>query len=714
MVHPPWSDARPIFLVGCSRSGTTLLRAMLTCHPGIAIPPESHCIPALVARYGFGPWRQPRDRERAVRFLCATACFPNLGVSAELLSERVLRRPELTAADLFHELFSLYAERFGRKPRWGDKTPPYSLYIPTLHRLFPRAQFIHIIRDGHDVACSMASIPWGGGSLLAAELIWREYVQAAQAAGAALPVSQYREVRYEELVERPAEVLKDLCVYLEEPYADEMLSYERQQIHHVQSEPLRPVGQDRRLAWREALSVRERAVAEYVTGDLRSRLWYETAPISLPLWEKARLRIASTGVRLVVAGLEYLPFRLKVAGVRLLGLLSRFRFVLAHGPGVLALWNDTFAAHLLRDGSARHTNRGLARDDSPWMLHWMIGLALVLSVVAGVWDTWWHGAFGRDGFWEPPHLVLYSGLLVAIVGGVYGWAKTKDRHWRRFAVLALALPLVAPLDSLWHFLFGRENASSPLIYWSPPHVALAAGAAALLVVLLRIIRQSVAARQSRTLAILLWAALLNILWIEAAPVRVRGAFHLVGMWSAGVDVFLFIGFLLLAQRRFAARFAASRVAAAFLGLRIIIGLLAVASLFVRAPSAGDIWSRIVGENARQIVAPPAWGLLVSFVLPAVLLDVLPRSPAWSRGGLAGALMGLFLYGSLLISERTPLGFPLILTAGLSCVGGGVAVGALLSAYAADRRRWKTRAVAGSLHSVPAASVQPFGAPSALS
>ncbi len=311
---------------------------MLTCHPRIAIPPESHCIPALVARFGFGSWHRQRDRERAVRFFYSTPHVPNLGVPAELLLERVLHQPALTAADLVHALFSLYAESFGGKPRWGDKTPPYSLYIPTLHQLFPHAQFIHILRDGHDVARSMAQIPWGGGSLLAAELIWREYVRAAQTAGAELPAGQYREVRYETLVERPAEVLAGLCAFLAEPYADDMLFYARQQVHHTQPEPLRPLGQDRRLAWRGVLSVRERAVAEYVTADLRRRLGYETASISLRLWEKARLRIVSAGVRLMVDVLERLPLRLKVAGVRLLGLLSRFRFMLAHGPGALALW----------------------------------------------------------------------------------------------------------------------------------------------------------------------------------------------------------------------------------------------------------------------------------------------------------------------------------------------------------------------------------------
>src|SRR3989344_4196430 len=102
----------------------------------------------------------------------------------------------------------------------------------------------------------------------------------------------------------------------------------------------------------------------------------------------------------------------------------------------------------------------------------VIAIALFTAVLAGTWDAWWHGAVGRESFWSPPHLLLYSSVLVAVFVGLIGYYQSKENRWRTLALVLLLVPISAPLDELWHQIFGVEDLSSPLIVWSPPHLVM--------------------------------------------------------------------------------------------------------------------------------------------------------------------------------------------------------------------------------------------------
>ena len=96
----------------------------------------------------------------------------------------------------------------------------------------------------------------------------------------------------------------------------------------------------------------------------------------------------------------------------------------------------------------------------------MVAAALFIVVLAGTWDAWWHGALGRESFWSPPHLLLYSSVIIAVALGLYGFHQFKEKRWRALALVLLLVPLSAPLDEVWHRIFGVEDLSSPLIIWS--------------------------------------------------------------------------------------------------------------------------------------------------------------------------------------------------------------------------------------------------------
>ena len=118
-------------------------------------------------------------------------------------------------------MFACYADRRG-KPRYADKTPVYVLHIDRLAALFPESVFVHLVRDGRDVACSFLELGWAE-SIEEAALHWRRRVTAGRRAGHKLPTGRYVEMRYEDLVDSPEQALRRLCDAIDLPFDEAML-----------------------------------------------------------------------------------------------------------------------------------------------------------------------------------------------------------------------------------------------------------------------------------------------------------------------------------------------------------------------------------------------------------------------------------------------------------------------------------------------------------
>src|SRR5579875_1073734 len=192
------SDITPIFIVGCPRSGTTLLRRMIDSHPNISCGPETGFLADLERAERLN-W------ERIVRF----------GVSR--------RQWHQQAADYFEWLHLQYMHAQGKR-RWADKTPSYALFLDYIDQLFPTAQVVHIIRDGRDVVASHRD-RWGIRSANRAVRAWPLHVGKARAWGQGQPGSRYYELRYEALVAEPEAVLRPLVAWLGEPWDDRVMAF---------------------------------------------------------------------------------------------------------------------------------------------------------------------------------------------------------------------------------------------------------------------------------------------------------------------------------------------------------------------------------------------------------------------------------------------------------------------------------------------------------
>jgi hypothetical protein len=269
----------PLLVLGVSRSGTTLLRVILDRSPGIAIPDESFFIPLLARRH--------RGEVDAARFLDDLRRLPTLsawGLSPEEIGARL--RPGMRAAEAIAAIFEAHAAK-ELKPRWGDKTPMYMRHLPLLDRLFPDAQYVHLIRDGREAALSFLRMPAGAFTRTwahpdtAAEFacLWRSEVSAARKLGEKIGPSRYLEVRYEELVAVPEDVVTRICEFASIPYDAAMLDYagavDVSEKPHQQRllQPLTSGARD----WRAQMSAEDARDFESIAGELLEELGYEVA-----------------------------------------------------------------------------------------------------------------------------------------------------------------------------------------------------------------------------------------------------------------------------------------------------------------------------------------------------------------------------------------------------------------------------------------------------
>jgi hypothetical protein len=181
----------PIFIVGCQRSGTTLLRLMLDSHPRISCGPETRFLEDL-ARLTERNWSYLR----------------NYGYPREYWCRKF--------AELFDSFQRDYAHSRG-KTRWADKTPRYALSLGYITRLFPACQVVHVIRDGRDVVASHRD-RWGYWSAIKAVEKWPRYIRVVRAVGSLLPSERYYEIRYEDIVRDTEATVRRLLEFLHEPW----------------------------------------------------------------------------------------------------------------------------------------------------------------------------------------------------------------------------------------------------------------------------------------------------------------------------------------------------------------------------------------------------------------------------------------------------------------------------------------------------------------
>jgi LPS sulfotransferase NodH len=272
---------RPVFVMGCHRSGTNLLYDTLLSAGGFAIYRGYLPVYEILIPH-FGPPNDPHRREKLVAAWLHTKSFERTGLKAEEISSKLLSECH-TGGDFIHIVMDEIAN-IGGAQRWALYDPDSVLHVAQIKREIPDALFVHIVRDGRDIALSLMKMggfrpfPWNRQqrNLLETALYWDWMVHNGRRSGRQFP-ADYIEIHYEKLVTEPRAVMAKLGEFI-----DHDLDYDRIQetglgslsasnssFRGDEKETRNPVSR-----WKERLTHQEIASLESVIGESLEEFGY--------------------------------------------------------------------------------------------------------------------------------------------------------------------------------------------------------------------------------------------------------------------------------------------------------------------------------------------------------------------------------------------------------------------------------------------------------
>lgn len=336
------------FILSRPRTGSTLLRTLLDAHPNVAIPPECQFLVNLYPRYGRIREWSPKTIDRFITDLSKQYLLSTWNLDLAAVREILHAQPTpLHYIDVCRHVYLQYESVYSKGSiSWiGDKNPGYSLQIPTLLRLFPKARFIHLIRDPRDNHVSLAESGFELPLPAMTAAKWRHFYRTIDDEARQRP-EQFYTLRYEDLVEQPESSLRAVCAFLGLPWHSPMLDFHKHSqsfIEHHANEHffqyhqrlLAPVDTDRKDLWRLKLSERAIRQAEFAASPEAEYTGYQRQydPVS-------SITVVSALPGIVLARLNYwgialadrLPWRLRQAV--LIRLVARIE----------AIWKRIFGA----------------------------------------------------------------------------------------------------------------------------------------------------------------------------------------------------------------------------------------------------------------------------------------------------------------------------------------------------------------------------------
>ncbi len=234
--------ARPIFIIGAPRSGTSITTWALGQHPNIQPLPETAWISSLavgaVLSHAKGSERGRYSHLSNVDYPLAPF-MARIGEAVddivhEVFAERCTRLYGAAAQDPGWHLSEaqlvqpMQVRRSATDPkeRWIDGTPLNSFYITALAKLFPGAQFIHNLRRPDEVATSLEGFDKVGAEPQALEdglQTWIAHTENAWYAERGLGQGRVFRLQFNRIADDPDRLFRELCEFLGEPYAPECL-----------------------------------------------------------------------------------------------------------------------------------------------------------------------------------------------------------------------------------------------------------------------------------------------------------------------------------------------------------------------------------------------------------------------------------------------------------------------------------------------------------
>jgi hypothetical protein len=273
-------QTKPIFLVSSPRSGSTLLRLILDAHPNIAIPPPGYLFHFLYPYlYSYGDLSEADNFRALIEDFLEVPTLKKWPIEVTVDGVMAGSR-ERSFRGIYQFLHETYAGAQG-KPRWGNKSPRNCFWLEEIVALFPDAKIVHLLRDGRDVAIDLAEAEFQPHSVYCGALRWEKCIRVVEDARQRLGAESFLEVRYEDLCADPESTLREICAFVGEDFAPQMLHHHQTDSaktwgqNPVHAATMRPITTDFVGMYKTRLPARDRTALDAAIGATLARNGYQ-------------------------------------------------------------------------------------------------------------------------------------------------------------------------------------------------------------------------------------------------------------------------------------------------------------------------------------------------------------------------------------------------------------------------------------------------------
>lgn len=226
-----------VFLVGCVRSGTTLLQSLIAAHSAVTSFPESHFFARVQAKWR---WLRPLGLAASDARTHLRAFFQDIGHEDVLQSVEPWELISVRSnAQTFVRGLDIVAEKRNASI-WLEKTPQHLHYVEDIKRWVSEAKFVHIVRRGEDVVASMFDVThrhpgeWGGARDV--ETCLQRWCRDIDLTLEYSSARNHAVVHYHDVVNSTESVLRRICGHLSVDYEKHMLERHREVAEEVTTE----------------------------------------------------------------------------------------------------------------------------------------------------------------------------------------------------------------------------------------------------------------------------------------------------------------------------------------------------------------------------------------------------------------------------------------------------------------------------------------------
>ncbi|MBU2167327.1 MAG: sulfotransferase [Alphaproteobacteria bacterium] len=289
----------PFFIVGCGRSGTTLLKSIVSAHPALFVMPETFFFRSIspnIPRCGLEPWRAASGWWLA-----------DMGITPDGLEPAVKARMASGASRECSVLGAIFDFHAAANPgvAIGEKTPDHVNHIARIRQCFPNAKIIQIIRDPRAVVASFRKVKVGSNAIAD---ITAEWARTEEILELNTDSNQFLALRYEDLVSNPEAQIREVCAFLGVEWTTKVLNfhsrkdanYAPEQAHHENTR--KPLFSDSVNSWRDVLSPNEVGLIESALSAGMQRQGYslEGGKVALPSLQMGLSRLGGLAHRFLV------------------------------------------------------------------------------------------------------------------------------------------------------------------------------------------------------------------------------------------------------------------------------------------------------------------------------------------------------------------------------------------------------------------------------